>query len=258
MRSERRAAVVTGGAKGIGRATAELLLATGHDVALWDKHADLGAAALYGLTPNQLAGGQRVAFYEVDTSDEDTVRRGARAVADELGEIDFLVNGAAVFVMAGIDATPAEWSTALAVNVMGYALCAKHLLPFIPDGGAIVNIASVSGHVAQHESLTYNTTKGAVLALTRCLALDLAPRHIRVNSVSPGAIWTETNAAGILARYGIGRDGADVHPELGGRHPLGRIGDPSEVASAIAFLLSDAASFITGTDLAVDGGYLAV
>lgn len=117
-------------------------------------------------------------------------------------------------------------------------------------GGAIVNIASISAYIAQPNRWTYNTTKGAVLALTRCQALDLARDGIRVNSVSPGTIWTPE-----LDRM-TGGDRAGWEPVFAQQHMLGRIGEPSEVASAILFLCGPGASFITGADLLVDGGYI--
>jgi NAD(P)-dependent dehydrogenase (short-subunit alcohol dehydrogenase family) len=117
-------------------------------------------------------------------------------------------------------------------------------------GGAIVNIASVSGHVAQPSRWTYNACKGAILTMTKCMALDLAPHKIRVNAISPGWIWTPEVAKA------AGNDRARWEPVWGRYHMLRRLGEPREVARAILFLCSDDASFITGAELPVDGGYL--
>ncbi|HSL07261.1 MAG TPA: SDR family oxidoreductase, partial [Pseudonocardiaceae bacterium] len=149
-------------------------------------------------------------------------------------------------------ATPGDWDTSLGVNVKGTALMATSIAPLLraAGGGAIINLGSISGYIAQPKRWTYNATKGAVLALTRCQALDLARDGIRVNSVSPGTIWTSE-----LDRM-TGGDRATWEPIFAPQHMLGRVGDPSEVASVILFLCGPGASFITGTDVLVDGGYI--
>jgi dihydroanticapsin dehydrogenase len=169
-----------------------------------------------------------------------------------------LVNNAAVFVLGGVDATPEEWRRILDVNVMGPALVAKHVVPEMrkAGGGAIVNLGSISSFIAQPEFVTYNATKGAIVQITRCLAMDLAKDNIRVNSVCPGAVWTAI-VAKITREMGMNRQEADAHPDWGGAHLLKRIAEPREIANAILFLASSEASFITGENLMVDGGYVA-
>src|SRR5208282_1398008 len=119
-------------------------------------------------------------------------RMAAEAVA-AFGAVHILVNNAAIFILRGIDATPEEWRPMLDINVMGPALVAKHVVPAIRQagGGAIVNLASISSFIAQPNYVTYNTTKAAILGMTRCMALDLVPHNIRVNSVCPGVVWTQ-------------------------------------------------------------------
>jgi NAD(P)-dependent dehydrogenase (short-subunit alcohol dehydrogenase family) len=170
------------------------------------------------------------------------------------GAVRYLVNCAATFLARGEDATSEDWELSLGVNVAGTALMASAIIPLIrrAGGGAIVNVASISGYIAQPRRWTYNATKGALLALTRCQALDLAADHIRVNSVSPGTIWTAE-----LDRM-AGGDRAKWEPVFAPHHMLNRVGEPDEVAAAILFLCSQAASFITGEDLRVDGGYVAM
>ena len=243
-------AVVTGGASGIGRATAQELVRAGAAVVIVDRDeprarqtaAELGdATAVVG-----------------DVSREEDCRRAAetaRGVGEQGGRpVRWLVNCAASFLSAAEKATGSDWDTSLGVNVKGSALMAGAIAPLIraAGGGAIVNVASISGWIAQPDRWTYNATKGAILALTRCQALDLARDGIRVNSVSPGTIWTpelDRMAGGERARW---------EPTFAPHHILNRVGEPSEVATAILFLCSDAASFITGEDLRVDGGYLAM
>ena len=128
--------------------------------------------------------------------------------------------------------------------VQAYRLAMQHA-----GGGAVVNVASISGYIAQPNRWTYNASKGAILSLTRCHALDLAPDRIRVNSVSPGWIWTPEVAKA------AGGDRARWEPVWGRYHMLRRLGEPKEVADVILFLCSDRATFVTGADIAVDGGY---
>ena len=174
------------------------------------------------------------------------------------GRIDVLVNNAAVFVLRGIDATPEEWREILDINVMGPALVAKHVVPEMrkTGGGAIVNLGSISSFIAQPQFVTYNATKAAIANMTRCMALDLAPDGIRVNAVCPGTVWTQI-VERLTREAGLDRAAADAHPDWGGAHMIKRIAEPREIAAAILFLASDDASFITGENLMVDGGYTA-
>jgi NAD(P)-dependent dehydrogenase (short-subunit alcohol dehydrogenase family) len=188
-------------------------------------------------------------------ADSAACRAAAGAAANKWGRVDYLVNNAFSFTSKGLDATRAEWDLSMRVGPIGYANMAAALVPAIAQagGGAIVNISSISAHIAQPNRWTYNAAKGAVDSLTRCMALDLARDHIRVNSISPGWIWTpEVNKAAMLD--GGGRD--KWEPVWGKYHMLRRCGEPVEVAGAALFLLSADASFITGADLPVDGGYL--
>jgi NAD(P)-dependent dehydrogenase (short-subunit alcohol dehydrogenase family) len=251
-----KVAIVAGGAQGIGRATVDRLAHEGVGVAVVDVSADHGLTTLAELT----AADHPIHFAKADISDEEQVQAAVEATMDHFGRIDFLVNCAAVFIMRGIDATVDEWRRIMDVNIMGQALCVKHVVPHMAanGSGSIVNIASISGHIAQPHFVTYNATKAAVANMTRCLALDLADSGIRVNAVNPGTVWNRNNERYHREVLGMDRDQADRDPEIGGRHMLKRTADPSEIAAAIVFLLSAEASFITGENLMVDGGYTAM
>lgn len=241
-----RVALVTGGANGIGRATAERLSASGCAVAILDREFELAQEVAERLT--------EATAIEVDLADTQQCRNAVAQAADRWGRIDHLVNCAGSFIAGGLDTSDDQWDAILRVNVRGGATMVAAAAPHLRDagGGSIVNVGSVSGHVAQPTRWTYNATKGAISAITRCQALDLAPWGIRVNAVAPGWIWTrEVSSA-------AGGDRAQWEPIWGEYAVLRRLGEPPEVAAAIEFLLSDAASFITGTELAVDGGYLAM
>lgn len=243
-----RVAIVTGGASGIGEATATEFAREGARAAIFDISVERGEAVQKALTD---AGGTAL-FVPTDVSDPDACRRAVDSVVAAWGRVDFLVNNAVSFIAKGLDATPADWERSLGVNVRGYANMVQACYEPMKTtgGGAIVNLASISAHIAQPNRWTYNASKGAIAAMTRCMALDLAPDHIRVNSVSPGWIWTAETAKA------AGGDRARWEPIWGKFHMLRRMGEAREVARAILFLCSGDASFITGTELAVDGGYM--
>jgi dihydroanticapsin dehydrogenase len=244
-------AIVTGGAEGIGRGIAEVLAENGAAVAVLDRKADVGRATAEAI------GGS---FVEADVSDEPAVAVAVDRVAAELGPPTVLVNNAATFILKSAEeATPDDWRTILAVNVMGPALVAKHVIPHMrrAGGGAIVNIGSVSSFIAQKGFLTYNATKAAVAEMTRCMALDLIGDGIRVNGVCPGAVWS-AQVQRMTAGTGITRENAAEHPNLGVEQMLKRVADPREIGYAVLFLASDEASFVVGENLMVDGGWTAL
>jgi NAD(P)-dependent dehydrogenase (short-subunit alcohol dehydrogenase family) len=245
-----KAAIVTGGARGIGRGIAEVYAEAGAAVAILDRDVDAGSA-----TASELG----LLFVEADVSDESSVERAVAAAVSELGALHVLVNNAAVFVLKGLEATVEDWQQVMAVNIMGPALVAKHAVPHIRQagGGAIVNIGSVSSFIAQPGMLTYNATKAAIAAMTRCLALDLVEDGIRVNTVCPGATWS-SQVQRMAAERGLSREQAALEPNLGAEQIIKRIADPREIGYAALFLASDEASFVTGAHLMVDGGWTAL
>ena len=252
MRLAGKVAIVTGGASGIGRATAIRFSHEGASVAIFDRDVSRGEAVLQEVRANQ----GKAIFLPVDISVEGDVCEAIRRTEAEFHRVDVLVNNAAAFVFGSYEATQADWERVLSVNVMGAAFCAKYAVDAMirAGGGSIVNVTSISGFVAQERSLPYNTSKAALLGLNRCLAMDLAPHKIRVNAVAPGCIDTPQLRADVA---GAGLTYEEDLAIEGPLHLLNRFGSSEEVSNAILFLASDEASFITGTCLMVDGGYTA-
>lgn len=247
LRFARRSVLVTGGASGIGLACALRLAAEGAPrVVLLDPDSEALARAVEYFDGT----GAAVVAVEGSSTDAESRRQAVVALGDGLGAV--VVNAGASFLAKGLDATAEEWRHVLENNVMGYALMTADAVDRLAGGGAVINVASVSAHIAQPARWTYNAAKGAVTSLTRCQAMDLAPRGIRVNSISPAWIWTP-----VVARVAGDQEKAR-RAEWGAYHLLSRVGEVEEVAAAVAFLASDDASFITAIDLPVDGGYLAV
>ncbi|AEV85070.1 short-chain dehydrogenase [Actinoplanes sp. SE50] len=242
-------AVVTGAASGIGAAIAQDFAAQGCRVALLD----INETQLHRTAADIAAGAPgTVRPITVDIADSTAVKESLAELVAGWGGISYLASCAVSFVAAGVDATQEQWDRVLQVNVRGTAMVLAACVPYMLPGSAAVNTASISAHVAQPDRWTYNATKGAIVSMTRCQALDLAPRGIRVNVVSPGWIWTPE----VLRAAQDDREAWE--PVWGPYHILRRLGEPHEVARAVLFLCSDDASFITGTELMVDGGYSAL
>lgn len=253
MEFAKKVALVTG-TSGIGRASARRLaqggakvLALGIDPAA---NAEFDALAQTDNLP--------MASRLCDASDDTQV---AAAVADLIarhGRLDIIVNSAAIHPYGTVLTTdPATWARCMAVNVGSIYLTARHGIPHMGQGGAIVNIASVQGFACQQNVAAYVATKGAIHALTRAMALDHADARIRVNSISPGSVRTPLLSLAARTYGGEGVTEAEAFARFGAAHPIGRIGEAEEVADLVAYLASDKAGFITGSDFRIDGGLTA-
>ncbi len=256
MNAQAKVALITGAAGGIGEATARLFAHRGYAVSMVD-------SALRGRQVRdeiESAGGVS-SFTECDVSVEAKVVSAVEGTMRTYGRIDVLVNDAGIVLVRPLDKIAwDEYRRIVDVNLGGIFLFCKHVIPVMKGqkGGAIVNMGSVSGHVGQIDHSLYGATKGAIIALTRALAWELAPHNIRVNSVSPGSVDTPMLRGDIrIESEKTGKPYDEVKKIREAEQAFRRWADPAEIAESIYFLAGDAASFITGTDLLVDCGWVA-
>ena len=241
-----RAFIVTGAAQGIGEACARRLVADGARVALWDVADEPGRRLASEL-------GTATIYQHCDVARRADVDDALAATLSAFGRIDGLVNNAGIFKAAAfLDITEADWDAVIGVNLKGSFLVgqavARELLKIPgPTKGAIVNMSSVNATLTIPTIASYNASKGAINQLTRVMALSFADQGVRVNAVAPGTIATELAKAAVLTSE-------EAKARIMSRTPMKRLGEPAEIADVVCFLLSDAASYVTGEVVVVDGG----
>jgi meso-butanediol dehydrogenase/(S,S)-butanediol dehydrogenase/diacetyl reductase len=247
---ENQIAIITAGGSGIGAATARRFIQEGASVVI----ADISGRRAEEVTTGLTASGGKAVWLKMDAADPEGVQAAIKLALDTYGRLDVMFNNAGQADAAYLEDTTLEsWNRVMAVTLTSTFLGMKYCLPIMrkQGKGAIVNTASVSGTAGDYGLSSYNAAKAGVINLTRAAAIENAKFNIRVNCVCPGAI--NTRVAQIL-----GGEHADEFRQIQARvHPLGRMGEPEEIANTVLFLASDEASFITGTEIRVDGGLTA-
>ena len=238
-----RIAVVTGGARGIGFESAKALKESGAIVAIADINPEAGTKAAKQLD---------VDFFEVDLTQSNQVTKLATDIRSKYGRIDVAFNNAGIAVnVPSEECTDEAWHKVININLNAVFYCCREFgkMMLAQESGSIINMASMSGIISNtpQPQAAYNASKAAVIMLTKSLAGEWAKRGVRVNSISPGYIGTEMTK--------LGMSNPDWHKEWLHLTPMGRVGEPREVASVVVFLASDASSYFTGSNLVVDGGY---
>ena len=248
MRLKDKVAIITGGGTGIGRATAILFAREGAGVMIVGRRLKPLEETINMIKSE----GGKAIYLSVDVSKADDVKKMVEETIKAYAKIDILYNNAGVYVGVGktiLDLSEEEWDTAMSIDLKAVFLCSKYVIPHMikNGGGAIINCSSISGHIGQRKQGAYNAAKGGVELLTRCMALDFAEYKIRVNAVCPAWVEIDFNKDDIKRRK----------DEILKMHPIGRLGQPEDVAHAVLYLASDESSWVTGTSLMVDGGYTA-
>ncbi len=249
MRLENKVALISGGARGQGEVEAKLFAREGAKVVIGDILEDEGRRVQAEI--NELGG--ECVFVTLDVTKEEDWERAVATAADQFGKLDILVNNAGIFKLGLVEETSPElWDEIMDINSKGVFLGTKHAIPEMrkAGGGSIVNISSVAGLIGTQYSAAYGASKGSVRLLTKATATTYAKEGIRANSVHPGVIETPMTAPNLL-------NDDEARERSIARHPLGRVGQPEDVAYGVLFLASDESSFMTGSELVIDGGLTA-
>lgn len=249
MRLEGKVAVITGGGTGIGRGTAILFAKEGAKVMIAGRREEPLRETVEIIRSNNGSAD----YVVTDISKSEQVKRLFETTANKYGKIDILFNNAAIFTGNGNDISELkeeDWDTLMDINLKAQFLCSKNVIPYMRknNGGSIIFTSSISAFIAQKKHVLYNTAKGGIEMMMKCMALDFSKENIRVNSVCPA--WVEPDME--LFRKNHGDKEAE---EIVNLHPIGRLGTPEDVAYAVLYLASDESSWVTGTSLIIDGGY---
>lgn len=250
MSFQDKVVLVTGGTSGIGRETVLQFAKAGAKVVLAGRRTDAGEAVVGEV---KAAGGE-AKFVQTDVTQESQVKHLVDETVRHFGRLDIAFNNAGIEQTAPVtDFTEDDYRKVFDINVLGVFLSQKYEIPAMlqSGGGVIINTSSIAGHIGMAGASIYIASKHAVEGITKTTALELAQQGIRVNSVAPGAIATD-----MIDRF-AGKEGSDGREQLAAQHPMGRLGQPEEIAAAVLYLASDAASYTTGVSLPVDGGFLA-
>ena len=245
MRLANKVAIITGGGSGIGRGIAAAFASEGAKIVIAGRHSQKLEAVANEIGPDCLA-------QAADVSRQEDLQQLVAATLKKFGAINILVNNAGQLLPGTAEShTEEEWDQTFHVNVRGLWLLSRAVLPYLraAGGGSIINIASVLSLVAARNRVAYSASKGAVLAMTKAMALDHAGEKIRVNCICPGIVETE-----MVAQFSMDENARRQRIAM---HPAGRFGQPEDIAQAAVFLASDESSWVTGTAFPVDGGYTA-
>lgn|SRR5574343_80610 len=252
LRLDNKIAVITGAGSGIGKAMALLFARQGALVNVLDMDEKGGQETVASILES---GGQAV-FHKTDVSDQTAVKAIMEHIGKQHTRIDILINNAGVAHVGNAENTAeADFDRLMRINVKGVYNCIHTALPFMKaDGGSIVNMASVAATVGIVDRFAYSTTKGAIAAMTLSVAKDFIAYNIRCNSISPGRVHTPF-VDGFIAKNYPGKE-KEMFEKLAKTQPIGRMGEPDEIATLALYLCSKEASFITGTDYPIDGGFI--
>ncbi len=256
FRLDNKIALITGAGSGIGKEIALVYAKQGASVVIADVNTDAAEAAVEEIaTQGGVANAQML-----DVADEGLVRTAIADTIQRYGRLDILVNNAGISHVGNLLETSADdWERVMAVNTRGVFLCSKYavaqMLEQDPQGGVVINIASVAGMVAVDQRFPYGASKGAVISMTRSIAIDFVNQGIRANAICPGTVHTPFVEGYLERHFPDTKD--EVRRQLHARQPIGRMGRPDEIAYAALYLASDEAAFVTGSTLVIDGGLTA-
>jgi 2-keto-3-deoxy-L-fuconate dehydrogenase len=253
FRLDNKVALITGGASGIGAATVQAFIEQGAKVVIGDLNEAVGTKMANDLGPN-------AAFVRLDVTDAESARGAVNFAVEHFGRLDTLVTCAGIGFVGNVEETPQnEWDKLFAVNVTGTYLCCAAAVPVMlgqePRGGSIITIGSVAGQVAVSRRFAYCATKGAVIALSKSIAVDYAGTGLRCNCICPGTVYSPFVESYLDRFHSDTKDQTIV--DLHARQPIGRMGRPDEIAGLAVYLASDESGFVTGSAMTIDGGLTA-